>query len=92
MAAVTNVLSLCRALRDGVAMLGLSKSQQAELLQQVTRAERAATAQPIDGTTVDAAVRSMRYLLVEVADGPIAAFMADAAAEIIGDGIGKMFS
>lgn len=33
----------------------------------------------------------MRYILVEDADGPIAAFMADSAARIIGDGIGCFF-
>ncbi len=37
-------------------------------------------------------VRALRYLLVELADGPISAFMADDAVRIIGDGIGRLFS
>lgn len=43
-------------------------------------------------TGVEVQVRALRYLLVEVAEGPISAFMADDAARIIGDGIGRLFS
>jgi hypothetical protein len=86
---VEEVLSLCRALRDAYGMLGLSDPQHHELLEHVARAEQAATAS--DPTAVDAPVRAIRYLLVEVADGPIAAFMADAAARIVGGDVGRLF-
>jgi hypothetical protein len=86
------VLSLCAALRDGKDMLGLTAPEKAELLAHVARAEAAATVSPIDSVGVDREVRAIRYLLVEVADGPISAFMADAAAQIVGDGIGRLFS
>jgi hypothetical protein len=89
--AAQEVLSLCRALRDAQGLLGLTGSAQADLLDRVERAESAAAA-PIDRDSMDAQVRAIRYLLVEVADGPISAFMADAAARIIGDGIGRLFS
>jgi hypothetical protein len=88
---VEEVLSLCRALRDAGGLLNLSGPQEAELLDHVTRAERAAASATIDPEGMEAPVRAIRYLLVEVADGPIAAFMADAAAQIVGDDIGRLF-
>jgi len=87
-----DVLSLCRALRDAIGLLGLNRSEEADLLGHIALAERAATAAPVDQADVEVQVRALRYLLVEVADGPISAFMADDAARIIGDGIGRLFS
>ena len=86
------VLSLCKAVRDAKAMLQLTETQQMELVACVARAERAASSDPVDHAGIGTEVRAMRYILVEVADGPISAFMADAAAQIIGDGIGRLFS
>ncbi|MEU4557471.1 hypothetical protein AB0F72_03730 [Actinoplanes sp. NPDC023936] len=85
------VLSLCRALRDAQGLLGLTESEESDLLGHVARAERAASATPPDLPGVDTHVRAIRYLLVEVADGGVSAFMADAAARILGDGIGRLF-
>jgi hypothetical protein len=87
-----DVLSLCRALRDATGLLGLNSSEEADLLGHVALVERAATAAPVDQIGVEIELRALRYLLVEVSDGPISAFMADAAARIIGDGIGRLFS
>jgi hypothetical protein len=87
-----DVLSLCRALRDAADMLGLNSSEQADLLEHVTLAEQAATCRPVDQAGMEVQARALRYLLVEVADGPISAFMADDAARIVGDGIGRLFS
>jgi hypothetical protein len=87
---VEEVLRLCRALRDADGLLGLSDLQQVELLALVTRAEQAAAG--TDPAGMDAPIRAIRYLLVEAADGPIAAFMSDAAARIAGDDIGRLFS
>jgi hypothetical protein len=86
------VLSLCRALRDAAGMLGLNSSDEADLIGHVALAEQAATAASMDRAGMEIQVRALRYLLVEVADGPVAAFMADDAARIIGDGIGRFFS
>jgi hypothetical protein len=86
-----DVLSLCRALRDATGLLGMTSSEEADLLGHVALAEQAATT-TVDQTGVEIQLRALRYLLVEVADGPIAAFMADDAARIIGDGIGRLFS
>lgn len=87
-----DVLSLCRALRDATGLLGLNPTQESELITQVDLAEQAATAAPVDVPGMVIQVRAIRYQLVEVADGPISAFMADGAARILGDGIGKLFS
>ncbi|MEV6846559.1 hypothetical protein [Actinoplanes sp. NPDC051411] len=86
-----DVLSLCRALRDATGLLGMTSSEEADLLGRVALAEQAATT-TVDQTGVEIQLRALRYLLVEVADGPISAFMADYAARIIGDGIGRLFS
>jgi hypothetical protein len=87
-----DVLSLCRALRDASGLLGLTSSEEVDLLGHVALAERAANTTPVDQTGVEIQLRALRYLLVEVADGPISAFMADDAARIIGDRIGRLFS
>ncbi|MEU4215092.1 hypothetical protein [Actinoplanes sp. NPDC026623] len=87
-----DVLSLCRAVRDATTMLHLTPDQQRELLACVTRAEQVATPHPIDRAALGTEVRSIRSILVEIADGPISALMADAAARIVGDGIGRLFS
>lgn len=89
---VAQVISLCRAVRDAITMLELTGQQQTKLLEHVARAERAVTSDPPDPATAKSQVLAIRYLLVEVADGPMSAFMADAAAQIIGDGIGRLFS
>jgi hypothetical protein len=85
-----DVLSLCRALRDATGLLGLTSAEEADLFGHVVLAERAAAA--VDQAHVEVQVRALRYLLVEVAGGPVAAFLADAAARIIGDGVGRLFS
>lgn len=89
---VNDVLSLCRALRDASGLLGLSSANEVILFEQVALAERAAAARPADLRDVAGNVRAIRYQLVEVADGPISAFMADDAARIVGDGVGRLFS
>ncbi|MEV5695449.1 hypothetical protein [Micromonospora globbae] len=89
--ALVDVLRLCRAVRDAQTMLHLPAPRLAELLRCAACAEHAATSHPVDEYEVLAQVRSMRYILVEDANGPIAAFMADSAARIIGDGIGRFF-
>jgi hypothetical protein len=87
-----DVLSLCRALREATGLLGLNPTNESELITQVDLAERAATAVPVDMPGLVIQVRTIRYQLVEVADGPISAFMADDAARILGDGVGRLFS
>ncbi len=87
-----DVLRLCRAARDAQNLLHLPAPRVAELLRRAALAESAATSHPIDESEVLAQVRSMRYILVEHADGPIAAFLADSAARTIGDGIGRFFT
>lgn len=89
---VADVLRLCGAVRDAQAMLNLPAPRLAELLTCAALAEHAATFHPVDESEVLSQVRSMRYILIEDADGPIAAFMADSAARIIGDGIGRFFT
>ena len=86
------VLSLCRAVRDARNMLSLSDAQFQNLVGHVAAAEQSATSAPLKQDELLSHVRAMRYILVEVADGPIAAYMADAAAQIIGDGVGRLFS
>ncbi|SCG69864.1 hypothetical protein [Micromonospora inositola] len=85
------VLSLCTALRGAKGLLGLTEAEEPDLLEHVARAPQAARATPLDLAGVDTQVRAIRYLLVEVADGGVSAFMADTAARILGDGIGRLF-
>jgi hypothetical protein len=87
-----DVLSLCEALRQAEGMLGLAFDEKANLLDHVAAAEVAARTAPVDKVRMDAEVRTIRYVLVEVADGPISALMADVAARIVGDGVGRLFS
>ncbi|MBB4738369.1 hypothetical protein BJY16_001828 [Actinoplanes octamycinicus] len=89
---VDDVLSLCRALRDAPGLLGLSSADEVTLFEQVALAEQAAMAKPAALLEMATHVRAIRYLLVEIADGPISAFMADDAARIVGDGVGRLFS
>nr|WP_193599466.1 hypothetical protein [Micromonospora purpureochromogenes] len=86
-----DVARLCGAVRDAQSLLHLPAPRVAELLKCAALAEHAAASHPVDESEVLAQVRSMRYILVEDADGPIAAFLADSAARIIGDGIGRFF-
>ncbi|GGK94348.1 hypothetical protein [Mangrovihabitans endophyticus] len=87
-----DVLKLCRAVREAITLLRLTEAQRAELLAATARAEVAAARTPVDHIGIATHLRSMRYMLVELADGPFAAIMADSAARILGDCIGRMFS
>ncbi|WP_433320140.1 hypothetical protein [Micromonospora chersina] len=70
----------------------MTEAEERDLLGHVARATQAASTAPLNRACVETHVRAMRYLLVEVADGDLSAFMADAAARILGDGIGRLFS
>lgn len=84
------VARLCAAVRQAIDRLALDPSSVADLERQLTVAE-ARVAASADGSTLVDSVKSIRYVLVESADGPIAAVLADSAARIVGDGIGRLF-
>jgi hypothetical protein len=84
------VLSLCRAVRQGIGLLGLDPETTADLAHHLDTAELNATNG--DRLGMISQVKAIRYVLLEVADGPVAPFLADAAALIIGDGFGRIFS
>jgi hypothetical protein len=88
---VSQVISLCKAVRDAKSMLALTDEQQIDLLRHVGQAECAAVSVPADLSALESEVRVIRYLLIEVAEGPVSAFLTDAAARIIGDGVGRLF-
>jgi hypothetical protein len=81
------VLHLCRALRQAVPALYLDPVSERHLLGHLSAAETAAA----DGEADLNSVKAIRYILLESADGPLAPFMTDAAAQIVGDGFGKIF-
>jgi hypothetical protein len=81
------ILSLCRAVRQATSELWLDRASAAELGKHLLTAEASASA----GTADLDSVRGIRYILLESADGPLAPFLADAAAQIIGDDFGKLF-
>jgi hypothetical protein len=83
-------LDLCRAVRQGVHLLGLGPATTADLLRHVDNAELNACGD--DRSVMINELKAVRYVLLEVADGPVAPFLADAAALIIGDGYGRIFS
>jgi hypothetical protein len=81
------ILKLCLALRQAVRDLWLDPVSELELVGLLSAAETAAAEEKTDLDSV----KAIRYILLESADGPLAPFMADAAARIIGDGFGKIF-
>ncbi|MFI5937869.1 DUF4259 domain-containing protein [Actinoplanes sp. NPDC051494] len=85
-------LNLCRAVRDAGPLLGLPERARSEILLLVEAVERSAMAPSFGSAETLAQVRAIRYLLVEVADGPVAALLADAASRVLGDDIGRLFS
>jgi hypothetical protein len=87
---LTAVVSLCRAVRQGVDLLSLDFESCTDLLHHLDIAELSANGD--DRAVMIDQVKAIRYVLLEVADGPVAPFLADAAALIIGDGFGRIFS
>ena len=71
-------------------MLGLEPDTTADLLHHLESAEVNATSD--DRPRMIDEVKAIRYVLLEAAQGPVAPFLADAAALIIGDGFGRIFS
>jgi hypothetical protein len=86
------VLRLCDAVRDAIGLLGIPRLEADDLLAHVARAAAAAKTEPIDAVATIAAVKLVRHRLMEVADGPVAAFLTDSAARILGDDFGRLFS
>jgi hypothetical protein len=84
------VLSLCRAVRQGIGLLGLDARTTADLVHHLDTAELNATGGDRPGMISQ--VKAIRYVLLEAADSPVAPFLADAAALIIGDGFGRVYS
>lgn len=86
-----DVLGLCAALRQAIDELGLDESGKQHLLEQLTILERMARNPSVSTGDLHQAVKFVRYILLETAVGPLAPFLADAAALIVGDGHGRMF-
>jgi hypothetical protein len=86
------VLRLCGAVRDAIPLLGIQPGEADDLRADVMRAAAAAETQPVDTVVAIAAVKLLRHRLMEIADGPVAAVLADSAARIVGDGFGRLFS
>ncbi|WP_041831771.1 hypothetical protein [Actinoplanes sp. N902-109] len=86
------VILLCGATLQAMPSLGLEPSMADELNGALARARKAVSAEAVQAEAALSEVRMMRYILVEAASGPLAAFLADSAARIIGDDIGRLFS
>src|SRR4051812_11829975 len=82
------ILSLCRAVPQATGELWLDPASAAELSRHLSTAEALASTGIADLDSI----RGIRYILLESADGPLVPFLADAAAQIIGDGFGKLFN
>jgi hypothetical protein len=89
---VQAVLRLCGAVRQALPSLGTDSGTADTLRSYAGAAEQACQSDPPSAAAVLTAVRQMRYLLIESADGPIAAILADSATRIVGDDIGRLFS
>lgn len=85
-----DVATLCHAVRQATDQLWLDASVAGELQRHLEIAEQAA-GKGTDVTAMLDALKVIRYHLLESADGPLAPFLADAAAQIIGDGHGRLF-
>ncbi|BCJ51839.1 hypothetical protein Asp14428_33140 [Actinoplanes sp. NBRC 14428] len=89
---VPEILRLCSAVREALPMLDISPQAASDLLAFAAEAEMACRVTPPSPGAAQAAVKRIRHQLIESADGPLAAILADSAGRIIGDDIGKMFS
>jgi hypothetical protein len=88
-----DVLRLCAETRLAMGSLALEKEIGADFRAHLHAAEEALrTAGSTDTDVALVAVKRVRHILVEAADGPIAAVPADSAARILGDGVGRLFS
>jgi hypothetical protein len=86
-----DVLRLCAATLLAMGTLALEKEIGADLRAHLHAAEEALSTAGSTGTDVaPVAVKRVRHILVEAADGPIAAIPADSAARILGDGVGQL--
>jgi hypothetical protein len=87
----TDVVELCAAVRQALDDLYLDEAGRSQITNDVAAAERLAQDKSSTAAQLAEAVRPVRYLLLEMAQGPLAPFLADAAAQIIGDGHGRLF-
>src|SRR5690242_19391728 len=78
------VMSLCRALRQFIDALHLEPEDRNHLVDRLAVAEASAHGSSSDAAELIQAVKVIRYVLLESADGPLVPFLADAAATIIG--------
>jgi hypothetical protein len=86
------MLRFCAAVDDAMPVLGLDVSAQHILGLHLIAIRAAAGSDPPNVPAALNAIRMVRQLLIENADGPVAAVLADSSAKIIGDGVGKLFS
>lgn len=86
------VLRLCAATWQSIELLAIDDTMTAGLTAHLATAEAAVRREPIDYIKAVAAVRLVRYVLVEASDGPIARALADSAARVLGEDVGGLFS
>ena len=86
-----DLTGLCLALDQAAPLLALQDSDARAFHQQIDRLRaQTATAEP-DRVAIVATLKAIRHLLLESADGPLAPFLCDSVATLIGDGHGKLF-
>ncbi|MFG1606015.1 hypothetical protein [Actinoplanes sp. NPDC049265] len=85
------VLQLCQAVHESIDLMGLDAADMRELERRLVSVEQLANAPDVLAADLTETLKGVRYLLVEVAQCPLGAFMAASAETIIGDGYGRLF-
>ncbi|MEU8606445.1 hypothetical protein AB0C29_00330 [Actinoplanes sp. NPDC048791] len=86
-----NVLSVCTAIRQAEKLLFLDDKYATELGQHLTTIDDLIAEGCLDRARAITTLKAIRYLLIESSSGPVAPFLIDSLATVIGDGHGKIF-
>ncbi|WP_412541290.1 hypothetical protein R8Z50_01350 [Longispora sp. K20-0274] len=79
------------AVREAVPDLALDVDSRTRLYGLIVDLEFQLKFEPDGASGISSAVKPIRYLLVEVAQGPVAAVLADSASRLVGDDTGRLF-
>ncbi|MFI7543762.1 hypothetical protein [Actinoplanes sp. NPDC049599] len=86
-----DVMQLCAAIRQAEGVLFLDGETAIQLRQHLAVIDEALIEGRFGEAQLVSSLKAVRYILMESADGPIAPFLADSVATIVGDGHGKIF-
>ena len=86
-----DVMRVCAAIRQAESILFLDGETAIQLRQHLAIIDDSLLKGHFGEAQLVSSLKAVRYILMESADGPIAPFLADSVATIIGDGHGRIF-